>query len=135
MALNGSDILVLINTGTEESPMFEPAGCQRDGTMEEGSAVIDVSCKGNRARRVLAGRYTSTISLDGLYIPGDSAFDAMRQANRNGELVLLAREESGVVVETAYAVISSMSQSFPDQDAAVISASFEIDGMWTEVGS
>lgn len=135
MAMNGSDILVLINTGTVEVPAFEPAGCQRDGTLEETTASIDVSCKGNRARRVLPGRYQSTISLDGLYVPDDDAFQAMRTAMRNGDLVLLAREENEVVVETAYAVITSMSQSFPDQDAAVISASFDIDNMWEEVGS
>lgn len=135
MALNGSDILVLINTGTDETPTYEPAGCQRDGTIEEATASIDVSCKGNRNRRVLPGRYSSTLSLDGLYVPDDDAFQAMRTAMRGGTLVLLAREESEVVVETAYAVITSMSQSFPDQDAAVISASFDIDDGWTEVGS
>jgi len=133
--MNGADILILINTGTDESPQFEPAGCQRDGSIEESTASIDVSCKGNRKRRVLPGRYSSTLSLDGLYVPDDDAFQAMRTAMRDGELVLVAREELGVVVETAYAVIVTMSQTFPDQDAAVISASFDIDDAWTEVGS
>lgn len=128
MAMNGTDLLILVNIGTEQSPQYMAVGCQRDATIEEASATIDVSCKDSRAQRVLAGRYTATISLDALYIPDDQAYQALKAANRGGDLILIAREEAGVVTETFPAKVDSLSEAFPDQGEATVAASFTIDG-------
>lgn len=133
--MNGSDVMLLVNTGTQQAPAYELVGCQRDVTFEETSEEIDVSCKPNRAKRVIAGRYGASISLDALYVPTDTAFQLLRAANRNGELILVAREENDVTTETANALITSMSEAFPDQAEATISISLTIDGAWVEVGS
>lgn len=135
MAMNGSNVLVLVNTGTAQAPAYEEVGCQRDATIEETNAVIDVSCKAGRAQRVMAGRYSSTLSLDALYVPDDAAFQALKAAMRAGELIRVAVEEGGVVTEMANANIDSMSQAFPDQAEATISISMTIDGEWEEAGS
>jgi len=135
MAMNGTDVLLMVNTGTPETPVYEVVGCQRDVTFEETTEEIDVSCKDQRAKRVLAGRYGSTISLDALYVPTDSAYQELKAAKRAGELILVAREEQEVTLETATALITSMSESFPDQGEATISIALTIDGGWQEVGS
>jgi TP901-1 family phage major tail protein len=135
MGMNGTDLLLLANTGTAGAPTYEVVGCQRDATIEESSDTIDVSCKDSRAMRVLPGRFSGSISLDALYVPTDAAYLALRAANRNGELILVAREVDGVVEETVNAKIDSMSESFPDQAEATISISLTIDGFWAEVGS
>lgn len=135
MAMNGTDLLILVNIGTPESPEFMAVGCQRDATIEEASATIDVSCKDSRAQRVLAGRYSATIALDALYILDDQAYQALKQANRAGDLVLIAREEQGVVMETFPAKVDSLSQAFPDQGEATVAASFTVDGFPTVVAS
>lgn len=135
MAMNGSDLLILVNIGTTEAPSYMAVGCQRDATIDEASATIDVSCKDSRAQRVLAGRYSATISLDALYIPDDQAYQALKDANRNGDLILIAREELGVVTETFPAKVDSLSQSFPDQGEATVSASFTVDGFPVAAGS
>jgi len=133
--MNGSDFLVLVNTGTPEVPAYEVAGCQRDATVEESSDTIDVSCKDSRAQRVLAGRYSSTVSFDHLYVPTNDGYLALRAANRDGELILIAREWGGAVQEIADAKVDSISESFPDQGESVVSISLTIDGFWEEVGS
>jgi predicted secreted protein len=135
MAMNGTDLLLLANTGSPETPAYSVIGCQRDCSIDESSDTIDVSCKTSRAQRVLPGRYSGSISLDALYIVDDAAYLALREANRNGTLILLAREEYGAVTETVEAKIDSMSESFPDQGEATISISMTIDGFWEEVGS
>lgn len=135
MGMNGSDFLVLVNTGTPEAPSYEAVGCQRDATIEEASDTIDVSCKDSRAQRVLPGRYSSTLSLDALYIQDAAGYLALRSANRDGELILVAREIQDVVTEVADAKIDSISETFPDQGEAAISISMTIDGFWEEVGS
>lgn len=135
MALNGSDVLLLVNTGTPTVPVYEAVGSQRDVTFEESTEEIDVSSKDGRAKRVLPGRYSSSISMDALYVPSDAAFQALQDAMRDGEMILVAREEEGVTLETANAVITNMSSAMPDQGASTISISLTIDGEWTAVGS
>jgi TP901-1 family phage major tail protein len=135
MSMNGTDILILVNVGTPTVPIYQAAGSQRDGSVEETTAVVDVSSKDRRNQRVLPGRYASTISLDSLYIPDDGTYHALQDAMRNGDMILVAKEVQGTVFETANAVITSMSESYPDQDAATISFAFTIDDGWTVVGS
>ena len=43
MSKNGSDLILLVNTGTPLSPVYEAVGCQRDATIDEATASIDTS--------------------------------------------------------------------------------------------
>lgn len=135
MAFNGTDLLILANTGTAQSPAYEAVGSQRDATIDETTDVIDYSSKNQRERRVGPGRYSSSISLDALYVPDDSAYAALKSAMRDGTKILVAREEESVVLETVEAVVGSLSQTFPDQGEATVSITLEIDGAWQAVGS
>lgn len=135
MGMNGTDILLLANTGTNLSPSFEVVGSQRDVTFEETTDEIDVSSKDAREKRVLAGRYSSTVSLDALYVPSDNAYLALKDAMRNGNLIKIVRQESGVAVEGANALVTSLSEAGPDQGEATISISLTIDGAWYEYGT
>ena len=135
MAMNGTDLLLLVNTGTPSVPTYEVVGSQRDAEIAEETDTIDVSSKDSRAMRVLPGRFSGNISMDALYVPDDAAYLALRTANRDGALILVARQEDGVVTETVDAVVNSISEKFPDQDAATIAVSLTIDGFWAAVGS
>ena len=135
MAMNGSDVLLLVNTGTALVPVYEAVGSQRDVTFDEATEEIDVSSKDSRAKRVLPGRYSSTLSLDALYVWTDDSYRALRDAMRDGELILVAREDDSTTVETADALITSLSESFPDQGEGTISISMTIDGFWNELES
>lgn len=133
--LNGTDLLILANTGTVQSPAYEAVGSQRDASVDESTDIIDYSSKDSRNRRVGPGRYSSSVSLDALYVPSDEAYQALKSAMRDGTYVILAKQLNEVVVETATAVVASLSESFPDQAEASVSASFEIDGAWEAIGS
>ena len=135
MSFNGSDVVILANTGTPAVPVYEVVGCQRDVTFNEDREEIDVSSKCDPARRILPGRYSASVSLDALYVPNDDAYNALQAAHRNGDLILIARQQEGVTTETALALITTMSETFPDMAEATISISLSIDGSWTAVGS
>ena len=135
MAMNGSDVLLLVNTGTPTVPVYEAVGAQRDVSFEESTEEIDVSSKDSRAKRVLAGRYSSSLSLEALYVWSDAGFQALRDAKRDGELVLVARQEEGATMETADALITNLSSEFPDQGEATISIDLSVDGFWSELVS
>jgi predicted secreted protein len=133
--MNGTDVLILVNTGTEVSPVYTAVGSQRGASLSETNDEIDISSKDSRAGRYLAGRYGSTLSLDGLYVPSNVAYLALKTAQRAGDAILVRIEEEGVEVEEASAIITDMSTDFPDQDAATISIDLRIDGEWAAVGS
>lgn len=135
MAMNGTDVLLLVNIGTAAVPAYQAVGSQRDVTFDEATEEIDVSSKDSRAKRVLPGRYSATLSLDALYVWTDDGYHALRDAMRDGELILVAREDDSTTIETADALITSLSESFPDQGEGAISISMTIDGFWTELES
>lgn len=133
--MNGTDVLLLVNTGTVGTPVYEAVGSQRDVTFSEKTETVDMSSKDGRAKRVDPGRYSATLSLDALYVPTNADYEALRSAMRDGEKILVAREVQGVTTETADAVITGLDESFPDQGEATIAISLEIDGDWVEVGT
>ena len=135
MAINGTDVLLYVNTGTADVPAYTLVSSQRDVTFDESNEEIDVSNKDSRAKRVLYGRYSASVSLDALYVVDDAAYLALRDAERDGELILIERVEASGRDETADALISSLSEAAPDQGEATVSISMTIDGTWTEVGS
>jgi TP901-1 family phage major tail protein len=135
MAKNGADVLLLVNTGTDQAPTYTVVGSQRNLSRQEANEEIDVSSKASRARRVLAGRYSSSLSLEALYVPSDQAYLALRDAMRNGDLIKIRIEDDSVAVEEADALITSMSEEYPDQAECTISCDLTIDGEWAEVGS
>ena len=133
--MNGADILLLVNTGTPSVPVWTECGGQRDCSFEETNDEIDMSSKDSRRKRIIAGRYTSTLSMDALYVPDNAAFIALNTALRDGELIKVRREESGVAYEEANALITSMTTEAPDQDAATIAIELTLDDGWTELTS
>ncbi len=135
MAISGTDVLLLVNTGTAEVPVYEVVGCQRDVTFDQSRDVIDVSCKTEPGKPVLPGPYEASLSLDSLYAWSDEGYQALRTAMRDGELILVARQEGGEVRETALGLVRTMSENFPHQGEGTFSVDIDISGVWTAMGS
>jgi len=131
--MNGADVLLYVNTGSDAQPTWTAVGSQRNASIQETTDAVDYSSKDGRAARVFGGRYASSISLDALYVPTDSAYGALKTAFRNGDLIQVRVSENQVDTEQASAVITDMSREYPDQAAATISVSLTVDGEWTEV--
>ena len=135
MAMNGADVLLYVNTGTDVAPNYEVIGSQRDFTLNEATAEIDVSSKDQREMRVLPGRYDSTITLGALYVPTDNAYLTLLSAMRNGTAITVRIAEEGADVEEADAIVTALNRAGPDQDATTISVTLRIDGAWTTLGT
>lgn len=133
--MNGSDVLILLNVGTDADPDYVVLGSQRNCTIAETTAEIDRSSKESRAMRVLPGRYGSTITLDALYVPDDEAYLELQSADRNGTFVVVRVSEDGVETEEADAIVTNLTRTAPDQDVATVSCTLRIDGEWAAVGS
>lgn len=129
MGINGSDVLLYAEDAPGSGNIIV-IGSQRDVSFDESSAVIDMSSKDSRAQRVDYGRYSATVKLGALYVPTDTAMIALKQAIRQGLKIVARRVMSGTTVESASAVVTGKSESFPDQGEAVVSVDLTIDGEW-----
>lgn len=129
--MNGADVIVRVNTGTLATPVWTTVGSQRDTSRTESTDAIDHSSKDSRNRRVIGGRYESEVSLEGLFVPTDVAYLALRAAMRAGTLVQLQFTGVGALPEKASALCTELEEEYPDQDAAEVSAEFAVDGAWT----
>lgn len=119
---NGTAVLVMIDG--------DVIGSQRNVTFNETTAEVDTSSKDQREMTVIAGRYAATVELDALYVPDDNGYERLKAAMRNGSLITVIREEEGQVLESAGALVTSLSEAAPDQDAATVSVSLRISGAW-----
>ena len=133
MEMNGSDVLVLVNTGTDIEPEWTPVGGQRNATVDESVDVIDISSKEQRARRILPGRYSSTLSLDALYVPDNEGYLLLKQAMKNGDPIVVMLKRVNQNFRSATGYITGLSSDYPDQGEATVSITIDIDGEWTDV--
>lgn len=131
--INGADVLVIVDVGVS-TPSFVVAAGQRDVTFDESNNLIDISSKDTgRIEEVLMGRLTQTVTLDMLFINGDAGYLALKDASRNGTSVTIRRRFQGTDIEEVTAFVETRSETFPDQDAGLVSLSFRLSGSWTAV--
>ncbi len=135
MAISGTDILLYVNTGTEEAPIYTVVGSQRNLSRERTRNIIDASSKDSDNESILPGRKSSTLTLDALYVPDNSAYQAMDDAYDSGDFLLAQIYVDGVATHEASVLIESMSEEYPDDDVATISVTLHVDDGWTEVTS
>lgn len=118
----GNIVLLAVNVGTEADPIWEAVASQRNVTFNENRDLVDVSSKESDKQKNLPGRYTATIQLQHLYIPGSASFLKLRAAMRDGSKLKVRRQEFGSYIEETDATITNMTSEFPDMGAAVCSA-------------
>ena len=108
-------------------------GSQSNVTFTESIDPIDVSSKEARARKLIGGRYSSSVSLDSLYVPDDTALATLKTAIRSDGAVTLIRTIDGASFETADGIATGLTEAFPDQAPATLAVTVEITGSWAAV--
>lgn len=131
MALNGTQFLVYVNTGTTMSPVWTLAASQRDLKFNESVAKIDVSSKDSPNELVLGGRYSSQIDVDMLYVPTDAGYQALETSFRNRALVLVQVWNNGTAEQQANCLITKLDRNFPDQKESTVAISLVVSNGWT----
>jgi hypothetical protein len=125
--MNGTDVLLYVDNGFGTLVVV---GSQRNVDFKEATAAIDVSSKISRNRRIIAGRYSSDVTLSHLYVPTASGYGRLRDAMRAGTAITVGRYQGGSKLEQSSAIVTSLDGNFPDQGAAVISIGLAVDGAW-----
>jgi len=133
--MDGTDILILVNTGTPSVPVYEALATQRTMSDTDNRTVIDLSAKGDDHDYVEVGRQTNSLTVECVYDPEDDAYEAVKAAYAAKGDLLVRRSENAVDVEEATAKVSGMSKAGPDQAPATVSLELRLKTAWTTVGS
>lgn len=131
MAQNGTNYLVLVQTGTSNgAPVFTSVGEQRDCSTEFSTAEIDTSTKESGDQTVMGGLNSATLTLDALDSPSDAAQQALRAAQEAKSLIMIVQHRSGSPVRKANFLITSITENAPQHDVVTFNCSFTRSGSW-----
>ncbi len=133
MALNGAKVLLIVNSGTVDNPVWTEVGQQTELTSESKSNLIDVTSKDDDHKKFIYGTTDDTVKLTSLYVPDDAAMQAIRNAKKNKATVILRRTLDGTAVEEAEALIETISDSWPNDDSSETEISFQLNEEWHEI--
>ncbi|MDP1419231.1 phage tail tube protein [Peribacillus simplex] len=122
-------ILLFINTGTEQLPVYSPVGGQRNATLAEEVGEIDLTTEdSNGASEFGHGLYSATIECDGLYIPTSAGYQGLKGAFRDREMIKVQIKEDDAATEEATCLITNMETSAPYDGETTYTASLRVSG-------
>lgn len=135
-AINGSDVILYVDVGTAEDPDWQPVACQRGLSISEQANMINVSCKGSEIEQNVYGRITGTITLDAVIVESPQGLEFLRGAMWDKKEVIIRRAKKAdkdEYAEDAFALIESVEQNYPEEDASTFSVSLRINSKWEKV--
>lgn len=134
MGIAGVDILILVNTGTEEMPTWTPVGGQRGAKLKEEVDTVETSNKASGTAKTFEYGMTSwSITCDGAYVPDDAAYALLRAALRNRQKVKVQVTEYGTAVREGMALVKSNELDAPYDNSATYSIELQGDGELEEI--
>lgn len=133
MAVDTVSFLVKVNTGTAELPVWTAVGSQRDAKLNRDMGTVDVSTKSSGGwEESMAGNRSWSIEANALYVPDDTAYEALEDAWDARSTVHVQVEEANGDTYDGDAYITSFPKSFPNSPEAVtIDVTFKGTGALT----
>jgi len=123
--IRGIDILVSVNTGTVELPVFTAVGGQRGATLNRSAESIDVTNKVSGSwKRSITGFKEWSIDCDGLFALDDAAFLALEAAFEAGDEVEIQIAKGTELVYSGMAIMTDFPIEAPYDDVATYAVSF-----------
>lgn len=122
--INGLDILLSVNTGTVETPVWTAVGGQRGATLNRNASSIDITNKVSGGWKESISSFKEwSVNCDGLLVLDDVAFDALEAAFEAGSEVEVQIAKGEIISYSGKAVISDFPIEAPYDDAAKYSIS------------
>jgi TP901-1 family phage major tail protein len=118
------DQLQPIPSGT---PDWEVIGGQQNATLSEEVEAIDTTTKDSdeNGYDYEPGKYSWSVSADGLYVKNDLAYGALKSAMRTGQKVKLRIMEEGQPMEEGFAICTSRELEAGYEEMATYSLEFQ----------
>jgi TP901-1 family phage major tail protein len=130
--MRGVDILLMVNTAASGAPVWTAVGGQRGATFTEESETVDTTSKdSDGAYEYDYGLYGWKISCDGVYVPSEAAYTALKTAMRNKTKIKVRITEDGTATEEGEALVTSRELDAPYDDTVTYSVELQGTGVLT----
>ena len=126
--MKGVDILIMVNTGTDEVPAWTPAGGQRGATLSENVDTVETTNKASTGKEYEYGFSDWTISADGVYVDSDAGYQALVTAMRTKAKIKVRWSEIGTAVYEGTALVISRDLEGPYDGEATYSVELQGSG-------
>lgn len=130
--LDGTDVLISIRTATGTPDTYAVLATQVDSSRSLTRDVFETSSKDSDNKTYGAGKRDSTISVELRYTPGDAAVAALITAyeSATGEIRVRLPARGADAAKQADAIVTDISEEYPDADAASRTVELQISGGW-----
>lgn len=130
---NGSDVLVYINTGTQEVPVMQKIACCTSSQITDSAESKDrVTKDTGRWKKKRVTGFTVQIKCDALVSLAENSngYDLLKAKMRAGEPVFLQYGHKSVSnkIDQGYFIISSLDKTDAAQEDSTFSATFDNSG-------
>ena len=134
MPKTGIDVLVKVNTGTDDMPVWTTVAGQRGLSRGFSVDTIDVTSKDTVGwREFIAGFSSWTIDFDGLYVEDDAGYQALMDAVLSKKPVKVRMIDSKGKGLEGLAIITDFPLEAPYDAEMTYSVSLQGTGPLTEV--
>lgn len=132
----GVDFLIMINTGTEESPTYTKIGGQRGGTLNMETDTIDLTSKDNYGWSFEDyGIASWNIEGDGIFVENDATHEALIDAFLAKQAIIVRwKFPSGKAYEGS-TIITEFPIEAPYDDVATYSVTLQGQGAFEEIAA
>lgn len=131
----GIDVLLSVNTGTDQSPTWTVVGGQSGAKLTREASQIDVSAKtdgGNGYGSAIPGLKQWEIELEGFEVLNDTAFNLLETKFESRELIQVElKYPNDAKIYTGYAAITSLEAEYAIDDGVKFSIKLSGNGPLT----
>lgn len=120
--IKGADMLLYVNTGTVDLPVYTKVGGQRSAELSRSVEQIDVTTKDTEGFRAFETTFQEWgVSCEALMVLDDTAFDLLETSfNNNARLKIQLKTANGIGYE-GEVVITEFPISFDYEDISTVS--------------
>lgn len=127
--IKGVDVLIEINTGTVELPVYTKIGGQRGCSISREKETLETTTKdSNGWQEFEAGFKSWSISADGLIITDDVAYEKLEDSYLSDEKLLIHVKMPSGVKYQGFAICTSLENDLPYDDEISYSTEFQGSG-------
>lgn len=128
MAIKGKGVLIKVNTGTNENPVYTTVAGQKGATLNQSRETLEATTKDNDYKEFLAGYGEWSIEAEGLLQLEDEGFSKLEEAFNSGELVQVQFAMPSGDIYEGMAVITDLPIEAPYDDLVSYSCTLQGSG-------